>query len=202
MNITCQHCKTKLNIPDQKISKDKESVFKCPKCKERIIVPAKRNAAPEPETGRIASNLSFEDRQNALVCIDDPGLKKNVFSTVKGMGFNTEIPMDTTDALERMEYHVYHLVVADESFDENKGLKKILDRMDAIDMSLRRRICLILVSSKHNSYDHMSALHASVNNIIHKDDIPHLESFLTKVLTEHKNFYTVYNDSLKQAGKA
>ncbi len=201
MNITCQHCKTKLNVPDHKISRDKESVFKCPKCKEKISVPAIKKSKNAPEKPKAASTLSFDERKNALICIEEQALKKNVFSVIKQMGFDTEIPMDTKDALERMEYHVYHLVVVDESFDRNTGAKGILEKMDTIDMSLRRRICLVLVSSKYNSNDNMAALHASVNSIIHTDDMPHLDSFLTQVLMEHKNFYTVYNDSLNQAGK-
>ncbi len=202
MNVTCHHCKTKLNIPGHKISRDKESIFKCPKCKEKVTVPIPKKPAPAVEKTKNISNLSFEDRKNALVCIEDPVMKKSVFSVINQMGFNAETVIDVKDALDRMEYHIYHLLIIDEAFDENKGTQRILDRMNTIDMSLRRRICLVLISSKYNSNDNMAALHSSVNNMIHLDDIAHLGSFLTQILMDHKNFYSVYNESLKQVGKA
>jgi len=195
MNITCHNCKTKLNIPDHKISRDKESTFKCPKCKEKVHIPAVK-----PK--RQVSNISFEDRQNALVCIDDQDLKKTVYSTIKQMKFNLEAVQDTKSAFSKMEYHIYHLVIIDEAFEQNIGISDIIERMNTIDMSLRRRICLVLISNRFNTNDNMMALHSSVNHIIHQDDIIHLESFLAKVLLEHKNFYSVYNESLKLAGKA
>ena len=102
-----------------------------------------------------------------------------------------------------MEYHSFHLVILEDAFDqENNGLAGILDRLNTIDMSMRRRICLVLVSHKFNTSDNMAALHSSVNGIIHQDDILHLELFLSRVLEEHKNLYTVYNESLKLVGKA
>ncbi|MBU8848513.1 MAG: hypothetical protein KOO64_03165 [Desulfobacterales bacterium] len=139
---------------------------------------------------------------NALVCIDGDDLKKKVYSIIKQMGLKVEAVTDTKAALKKLEYHIYHLVIIDDAFDQNKGLSGILDRMNTIDMSLRRRICLVWVSNKFNTSDNMAALHSSVNHIIHQDDIINLKTFLSRALVEHKNFYTVYNDSLKQAGKA
>ncbi|MBU8911960.1 MAG: hypothetical protein KOO65_11880 [Desulfobacterales bacterium] len=139
---------------------------------------------------------------NALVCIDGDDLKKKVYSIIKQMGLKVEAVTNTKAALKKLEYHIYHLVIIDDAFDQNKGLSGILDRMNTIDMSLRRRICLVWVSNKFNTSDNMAALHSSVNHIIHQDDIINLKTFLSRALVEHKNFYTVYNDSLKQAGKA
>lgn len=139
---------------------------------------------------------------NALVCIDGDDLKKKVYSIIKQMGFKVEAVTNIKAALKKLEYHIYHLVIIDDAFDQNKGLSGILDRMNTIDMSLRRRICLVWVSNKFNTSDNMAALHSSVNHIIHQDDIINLKTFLSRALVEHKNFYTVYNDSLKQAGKA
>lgn len=202
MNVTCQHCKTKLNIPEHKLLQGKESVFKCPKCKEKITVPSPKKSKPATSNSANSPKKFFETQENAMVCIEDPAMKKNVFSMIAKMGFNAETVIDVDDALDRMEYHIYHLVILDEDFDENKGARRILSRMNTMDMSLRRKICLVLISNKYNSNDNMAALHTSVNNIINKDDISHLDSFLGQILLDHKNFYTVYNESLKQAVKA
>lgn len=194
MNVTCHNCKTKLNIPDHKIPKDKDLTLACPKCKEKIRIPVVKQQK--------SAQLSLEDRLNALVCIDDNDVKKKAVSIIGQMGLTAKIAVDTKSALNKMEYHIYHLVIIDETFDRKKGISGMMDRMNAIDMSLRRRICLVLISDKFTTNDNMAALHASVNSVIHRDDIIHLETFLSGVLADHKNFYTVYNDSLKLAGKA
>jgi predicted Zn finger-like uncharacterized protein len=202
MNVTCHNCKTKLNIPNDKIPKDKESTFKCPKCREKIQIPALNQQNPVKEKTSQNFQYSFEERQNALVCIGNDALKNNVYPIIRQMGFNAEVLADTRSALNKMEYHIYHLVIVDDAFDQNLGITGILDRMNAIDMSLRRRICLVWISSKFNTNDDMAALHSSVNSVVHINDALYLEAFLLKVLLEHKNFYTVYNGSLELIRRA
>jgi DNA-binding NtrC family response regulator len=146
--------------------------------------------------------LSFEDRRNALVCIGDDDLKQKIYSTIDQMGFSADTVNNTKAALKKMDYHIYHLVIMDETFDQNKGITGLIDTINSIDMYLRRRMCLVLVSDQFKSNDDMAALHASVNKVIQLDDINHLDTFLSKALVEHKNFYTVYNESLKLAGRA
>jgi predicted Zn finger-like uncharacterized protein len=202
MNVICQNCKTKLNIPDHKIPKNKESIFKCPKCKEKIPVSGGDVKQSIREDKKQSKSIPFEDRRNALVCIGDDDLKKKVNSTIDQMGFNTEIVNNTKAALRKMEYHIYHVVIMDETFDQNKGVTDLIDSINSIDMYLRRKMCLVLVSDEFKTNDDMAALHASVNTVIQLDDIVHLDAFLSEALMEHKNFYTVYNESLKLAGRA
>ncbi|RLC04227.1 MAG: hypothetical protein DRH34_04485 [Deltaproteobacteria bacterium] len=202
MNVTCHNCKTKLNIPDNKIPRDKASTFKCPKCKERVHVPAVKQQETVREDKEQSFQLSFDERLNALICIDGEGLKKKVVAIVKQMGLNTEAVSNTKAALKKLEYHIYHLVIFDDAFDQNTGVSGILDRMNTSDMSLRRRICLVWLSKQYNTNDNMASLHTSVNTIIHLDDTLQIEALLSKALMEHKNFYTVYRESLKLARKA
>ena len=42
METTCEHCKAKLNIPDEKIPKNKTVKIACPKCKKKITLSAKK----------------------------------------------------------------------------------------------------------------------------------------------------------------
>ena len=201
MNVICQNCKTKLNIPDHKIPKNKESIFKCPKCKEKI--PVSGGAVKQPgEDKKQSKQIPFEDRRNALVCIGDDGLKKKINYTIDQMRFNTETVNNTKAALRKMEYHIYHVVIMDETFDQNKGVTDLINSINSIDMYLRRKMCLVLVSDEFKTNDDMAALHASVNTVIQLDDIVHLDAFLSEALMGHKNFYTVYNESLKLAGRA
>ncbi|MFH2090971.1 MAG: zinc-ribbon domain-containing protein [Pseudomonadota bacterium] len=202
MNVICHHCKTKLNIPDHKIPKDKESTVSCPKCREKIVIHAAKSLEKTVETKKQVPWLGFEDRLNALVCVGDDDLHQKATQVLKEIGFDVKAAKDAKTAINKMGYHIYHLVLMDETFDQNQGMTQIIDRLNTMDMSLRRRICLLLLSSRFQTNDNMAALHISVNNILNTADIFHIESFLTKAVTDHKNLYTVYNESLKLAGKA
>ena len=197
MNVICDNCKTKLTIPDHKLPKDKDLKLKCPKCKEQITILAEK---PEKHN----SDFTLENKFNALalICVGDQILEKKVNSIVQRLGFKTSAVTTTKKALKKLEYHIYPLVVVDESFDQNRGVEDIVDKLNVVDMSLRRKICLVFISSKLSTNDHMSALHTSVNDIINTDDITHLTTILPQIITEHKNLYTVYNSSLDLTGQA
>lgn len=198
MHVVCQHCQSKLTIPDHKVPSNKDAVLKCPKCQGKVKIHASTDL-PGSEPGL---SFSFQDQKRVLLCMDSDAMKQQVQPMLRQMGFNIEIVPDARTALDKMEYHIYHLVMIEEAFEQGRGLADIIDKMNNMDMSLRRRICLVLISSRFKTNDNMAALHNSVNNIIHKEDMVHLDAFLLKTMSEHRQLYTVYNDSLKQAGKA
>ncbi len=203
MNITCQHCQTPLNIPDHKLPKDKNLAIRCPNCREKIQIPAIGLQPKTEDEKKKPARFQFDDRLNAIVCTNRSELQHKMLVLLDRMGMNTEIADDMRVAFSKMEYRIYHLLILDDGFDrENKGVAGIIERMTSLDMSLRRRICMVLISRRFNTNDKMAALHTSVNNVIHQEDLGHMESFLTLTLQEHQNLYAVYNESLKLAGKA
>ncbi len=207
MNITCPHCKTRLNIPDHKIPRDKDSSFKCPKCQEkvRVLVSQLNLSVPGPQKNEVVKKESLggdQGREQALVCMDDSPARDKLVAAVEGLWFHVEATGFTSVALKKMAYHSYPLVLLSESFDQDKGFKAMATHMNDLDMSLRRRICLVLFSDRLPTGDPMSALHSSVNYIVGSDSLDHVEVILTTALTEHQTFYTVYNESMRATGKA
>ncbi len=205
MNITCDSCKTKLNIPDHKIPKDKDTTVKCPKCQGKIHIQATRQPPTAGNVSKLDSELLLdpltEEKLMVLSCVDSSDLNIRIKTTIKPMGLDMQNAKDVPSAMKMMEYHVYNLVLIDEAFDSDKGLS-IVEKMNKFDMSLRRRSCIVLISKKLKTNDNMFAMHASVNQTINVNDMDKLDGVIKRALKKHRNFYTVYNDSLRATGKA
>ena len=207
MNITCPQCRTKLNLPDDKIPKDKDSVFKCPKCKGPIQVKAVQPPAagadnPAPQSDPLRFQRGGE--KQALVCMAPSLARNRVMSGIQRAGFMTHVPESPAQAFRNLEYNVYPLVVVDDVFDADK---KMAAHMNTLDMSLRRKTCLVRVSDGVATGDAMTALHSSTNYVIRSKDLEQedetlVDDILSVALVDHDNIYTVFNDSMKAAGKA
>ena len=208
MNITCPHCQAKLNVPDEKIPRDRDSFLKCPKCSEKITVPASRPRTDQQPFDSLekqfgeSSLSSSQGRSRAMVCLGEGTPSGATMAVLGQMWFEAEVPTNVNQALKKLEYHDYPLVIIDESFDQGRGLSDLIVHMNNLDMSLRRKICLILISRQSSTGDRMAALHASVNHIIGFRDMALLPQILSEALIEHETFYIVYNESMKAAGKA
>jgi hypothetical protein len=92
----------------------------------------------------------------------------------------------------------------DEAFDTDKSIARYMNKMD---MSLRRRICLIRLGQTLETGNAMTALNLSANYVIKSQDLEQedgslVNNVLAMALSEHKQMYAVFNDSMKAVGKA
>ncbi len=210
MNMRCPHCSTPLNIPDHKIPRDKDSAFKCPKCREKVQVRVSQlnlseNSCLDQNTDKESLDsidFSAQGRRQALVCMAETLGREKILAACSRQGFETETPASLALALKKMAYHVYPLVIVDEQFDQGGGVKHLAVYMNELDMSTRRRICLIWVSERLATGDLGAAFLASLNYVVGLDGLDHLDEILASALGDHANLYRVYTDSMRAAGKA
>lgn len=205
MNITCPHCQAKLNLPDDKIPRDRDTSFKCPKCRESVHIKAGQpaEAAPSP-AGAPPAGAAASHQADVLVCMADTGAKARIAGAVARSGWTAETAASPEQALQRLEYEIYPLLIMDDRFDDQGAMAAHLNELD---MSLRRRICLVLISRDAKTGDAMTALHTSSNFVINAGDAAggddaFIGSLLASARTDHDNFYRVYNDSMRAVGKA
>ena len=201
MNITCPHCQTKLNLPDEKIPKDRDSSFKCPKCKEPVHIKAGQAAAKPPAQGAGAAG---SHQAEVLICMADAQTRAKMMDAAARSGWTTEAAASAGQALRLLEYEIYPLMIMDAAFDTDGWMTAHLNELD---MSLRRRICLVLISGDAGTGDAMAAMHASANFVVNTADVTgkddaYISSVLLSARTDHENFYRVYNDSMRAVGKA
>jgi predicted Zn finger-like uncharacterized protein len=202
MNIQCKNCHSQFNIPDHKIPKDRDAVFNCPKCKEKIIIPAQKSKTgiPAGSGSGIRPETAVQNQPRALIlALEGPFLQPAV-TAVQQLGYTVETASNPADAIKKMAYHVYPLVLLEDRFDPEGDIVSV--HMNTLDMSVRRSICLVLMSSSFPTGDPMTALHASVNGVIGPDHLSQMPGVLSQTIQAHADFYRVYMDSMKAAGKA
>lgn len=214
MDVTCATCEGKFKIADDKIPSGRSAWVVCPNCRTRIALNAElspaRERVPLNEVDTGAYNpadrpFDFieEEGKTALVCEHQPQLQKAITDTLEQMDYQITVADNARDALKRMRYHVYDIVVVDEDFDthtpEANGVLIYLERMT---MNTRRSMFVTMVSSRNRTMDNMTALMKSVNLIVNTKNIDDLGKIMSRGLTEHLAFYRVYREKLKETGRA
>ena len=149
MDIICSNCSSKFRIPDEKIPAGRVTTLPCPKCKTRISLdPAKKTArtAAAGSAGTYdAADKPFdfmeEEGLTAMLCEQNPIARKTIESALSLMDYQITIAESARDALKRMRYHVYDLIVVDENFDtKNPDANGVLIYLERLQMATRRNL--------------------------------------------------------------
>ena len=99
MEVVCESCQARFNVPDDKIPAGKSIRAACPKCKNKITIPAKDAAAPPAPAGKGAGEEAYdaaekpfdfieEDALTALICEPDPAIRDKVTSVLELMDYH------------------------------------------------------------------------------------------------------------------
>ncbi|MDB9822755.1 zinc-ribbon domain-containing protein [Deltaproteobacteria bacterium] len=234
MEVTCAQCKTKLNVPDEKIPKDQMVRINCPKCKNKITiepaaaVPDEKSPEAFDETGKMhlkfieskgkgngeggASGLDdyddegldfFDEETKLALVLADDNVEEKVKEAVEEIGYKYVSVPNTRDALGKLRFHRFDLIFIVEGFDgQELDNSPILNYLNHLSMSSRRRIFIALMSDKFKTMDDMVAYTLSVNTVINTKDAEKLGSILKRGISEYEKFYKVFMDVLVETGKA
>jgi len=215
MNITCNTCLGKFRIPDEKIPRGRVSTVPCPKCKTRIsLEPAKKPAASVAAEGESNRSEDFdvnekpfdfieEEGLTALLCEQNPAVRQTIENALNLMDYQSTVAASARDALKRMRYHTYDLIVVNESFDTNNpDANGVLIYLERLGMSVRRNIFVAMISTRYRTMDNMMAFHGSVNLIINIKNIEDVGKILSRGITDTELFYNIYRETLKEIGQA
>lgn len=225
MEVICEGCKAKLNIPDEKLPKDQIVKISCPKCKNKITLDTRTPAEPEPPPPETESRpaeepeekgYSYEDYSDdeslgyfeedtklALIMESNPEHSKKIASAVEELDYKAIMSPNTRDAIGKLRFHRFDLVIVSDGFDGHSlDTNPILNYLNHISMSVRRRIFLGLIGDKFKTMDNMMAFAKSANVVINKGDMEQLSNILKKAILDNEKFYKVFMDTLVEVGKA
>jgi CheY-like chemotaxis protein len=140
--------------------------------------------------------------QTALVCEDDPATRNKISAKLKKMNYRVTEAASQRDAMKNMRFHVYDLIVINESFENSTPENNhILRYLNSLNMALRRDIFVVLVGNNFRTIDNMTAFANSVNIVVNSKDLNQLEMILKKSLADHQEFYRTFRVALRSIGR-
>lgn len=217
MDIICQNCESKFRIADDKLPAGKTAAIKCPRCASRISItaPAKEAESAEPSLddlfdfaeeendGYDAAEKPFdfieEEGQTALLCEPDAVVREKIKPTLDLLEYHiTEAP-NSREALKKMRYHTYDLILLNEYFDtRDPDANSVLIYLERMAMETRRNIFVALLTTRFRTMDHMIAFQKSVNMIINQRNIDDFDKILQRGMADSGLFYKVFKETLTQ----
>ena len=229
MNVVCEKCQSKFQIPNHKVPKGQAFSVICPKCSNKVTVDlrsdislsAKENAVPSAKSKAIPNKTIIEEVdssaydasekpfdfveegvETALLCEPDPTIRSKIITALYNMGYHTTAPQTYKDTLKQMRFHVFDMVVLNERFGtRDPDMNSVLKYLDRLNMSIRRNIFLALITNRFRTMDNMAAFNKSVNLIINLKNINEIEKILRRGLADNKAFYRVFKESLVKTGR-
>jgi predicted Zn finger-like uncharacterized protein len=215
MDITCQSCQGKLKIADGKIPAGKTASVKCPRCKSTIKIETPDEAAADADAafddlfdfeeddndGYDVADKPFdfieEEGKTALVCESDALIREKLRPAMNILEYHiTEVP-NSREALKKMRYHTYDLIIVNEYFDtQDPDANPLLIYLERQFMDVRRNMFVTLLTSRFRTMDHMMAFSKSVNLILNIRNIDDFDKIIQRSLADYGLFYKVFKETL------
>jgi len=138
----------------------------------------------------------------ALVCEPDPAFREKISNSLKEMGYQITMPVTAMDALKAMRFHIFDVVVLNELFDTaDPQTNGVLEYLENMVMTTRRRFIVALVSDRYRTMDNMAAFNRSVNIVINRKSIDNVGEIIRQGVADNKAFYHVFQETLQKTGK-
>lgn len=217
MNIECASCQGKFKIAADKLPAGQSATVKCPRCKSKIVIPANDDPSDDADAafddlfafdedegeGYDASEKPFdfieEEGKTALVCESDSLIREKIRPSLDIMEYHTTEVPNSREALKKLRYHNYDLIVVNEYFDtQDPDANPLLIYLERLLMEMRRNIYVVLITSRFRTMDYMIAFQKSVNLVLNIRNIDDFDKIIQRGMADYGLFYKVYKESLNQ----
>jgi CheY-like chemotaxis protein len=144
-----------------------------------------------------------EGIETALLCEHDLAVRQKIRTLLEQMDYHVVEAASARNALKYMRFHVYDLVVLNETFEANDAASNhVLQYLSQLPISTRRNMFVALLGKGFRTMDNMLAFNKSVNLVVNLKDMNDMEKILKGSLKEHGAFYDIFMESLKKTGRA
>jgi CheY-like chemotaxis protein len=144
-----------------------------------------------------------EGGSTALICESHPAVREKIGGSLDDLGYRITAAAAAKDALKAMRFHVFDIVVLNELFDTaDPQVNSVLNYLEDMPMTTRRRFFVALVSSRFRTLDNMAAFNRSVNIVINIKNIDEMGKIIKQGVAENRAFYHIFQETLQKMGKA
>ncbi|MEE9913931.1 MAG: response regulator [Deltaproteobacteria bacterium] len=149
-------------------------------------------------TGRPFGHV-MPDAETAMICEQDPVIRDKLVGELKKMGFLTAQPATYKEALKHMRFHVFNVIFIDEDFDTGVWeTNNVLRYLENLNMAIRRKSFVVLVSATLTTLDYLEGFNKSVNLVINKRDVGSVEKIMRQAMADHEDFYHVFKEKIQK----
>lgn len=212
VRVSCPKCQNKMTIEPQTArshnSSEPSPYSETGKMHLRFVESGRSSTADEEalrhEDYSDDEGLIFfeEDVRLALIMIGNEEHAEKVKSVIEELGFKGIEAPTTRDALGKMRFHHFDLIFLSDGFDGQELARgPIMNYLNHINISSRRRIFVALLSDQFKSMDEMTAFSMSANAVFNPKDLDRLLGIMKKAVSDNKKFYKVFMDTLLGVGK-
>jgi hypothetical protein len=208
VRINCPKCKTRITIESQDtlntvfVKGDNNPESDDAKQKyfdTQVMMKESASSYEEQEDDYIIEY--YEDVKLALVMADE-NLNRIIKPAIEEINYKFISAPTIREALLKLRYHNFNLIILAEGFDGQEiAGGPIMNYLNHMSMSGRRRIFLTLVSNRYKTMDEMMAYSLSANMVVNIREIGSLAILLKRGLQEYEQFYKVFMDVLQEEGK-
>ena len=209
LNVKCPKCKSNICV-DQDSNRDQQySPSKASNDEQPFSLDHTENLPPNQSKEIPTMEMSMDEfcdflddgLQRALICVHNQEDLSLLKSTLKELGYWSNTGKDSQDALEKMRFNHYDLLILSEGFgDSPLSANPVLNYIRTMPIATRRNIFVVLIGPQFRTYDNMTALSESVNLVINEKDTSKISSVLRSSISEYERFYAVFNEVLKSVG--
>jgi len=228
MDVICNQCLGKFKISDEKIPSEQVVFIPCPRCKNRLTLDTRTQRPPtENDPSKTVHPTRSSDKnlietissgvydasekpfdflepgvKTALICESDSAILSKLRFVLKQMGYHTVEPPNATEALKKMRFHSFDLIVMNELFDSSSpDHNPILTYLNDVMMSVRRYMFVALITTRFRTMDNMAAFNKSVNVVIHLKNLDEIAMILRRAIDDNLSFFSIFQESLIKTGR-
>ncbi|WP_045222951.1 zinc-ribbon domain-containing protein [Desulfonatronum thioautotrophicum] len=196
MRLTCPHCQSPLNLPDDKVPEGRRFKLACPKCTEPFIVDPENMTTktevspPEPDSPVQTGELEFypPGAKVAFLFVRDPDWVAGLMHCLKQREYHVALAGNQAEALRRIDAVAYQLIFIEqtpEAFD-------VLRRVHAWAGIQRRSVNVILIGHEFKSLHPQAAFRHGVNGYFHHADRQNTPMLVQSAIAGYDEFYKVW----------
>ena len=157
----------------------------------------------EEDLGALASTEDdfVEDQKLALICFDEPQRQAGVKAALEALGYTVHVPAKPADAIQRLRKNKYEIVLLHEAYGGSVENNVVLQTIQPMAMPLRRHMCVGLVGKSFRTLDNMMAFAKSVSFVVAERELGKIKAITHQATTANDQFYRVFREALRDAGK-